>query len=150
VPKNSFGNIDVYVPSMVPKGGVHLPYDEASRAARILGIDYADALTGFDFRGRHGTAVLKGIVVASEFREAVEEVIQGFRHERDREREEMRSLAALRMWKRFLVGLKIKARVDGYAIEGEGDEDGSVQDESAASDVYIPDDDDGGGGFIPE
>lgn len=25
VPKNSFGNIDVYVPSMVPNGGVHLP-----------------------------------------------------------------------------------------------------------------------------
>ena len=25
VPKNSFGNIDVYVQSMVPKGGVHLP-----------------------------------------------------------------------------------------------------------------------------
>ncbi|TVY35721.1 DNA repair protein [Lachnellula occidentalis] len=153
VPKNSFGNIDVYVPSMVPKGGVHLPYDEASRAARILGIDYADALTGFDFRGRHGTAVLKGIIVASEFREAVEEVIQGFRHERDREREEMRSLAALRMWKRFLVGLRIKARVDGYAIEGEGngDGDGSLHDESEASDVYIPDDDDDeGGGFMPE
>jgi xeroderma pigmentosum group C-complementing protein len=25
VPKNSYGNLDVYVPSMVPKGGVHLP-----------------------------------------------------------------------------------------------------------------------------
>lgn len=25
VPRNTFGNIDVYVPSMVPKGGVHLP-----------------------------------------------------------------------------------------------------------------------------
>ena len=85
-------------------------------------------------------------------------MIEGFRNERDREREEVRSLAALRMWKRFLVGLRIKARVDGYAIEGEGDE--SVQDESEASDVYIPDDDDGGGfmsddddeggGFIPE
>jgi len=25
VPKNSFGNLDVFVPSMVPKGGVHLP-----------------------------------------------------------------------------------------------------------------------------
>ncbi|TVY57478.1 DNA repair protein rhp41 [Lachnellula cervina] len=148
VPKNSFGNIDVYVPSMVPKGAAHLSYDEASRAARILGIDYADALTGFEFRGRHGTAVLKGIIVASEFREAVEEVIQGFRHERDREREEARSLAALRMWKRFLVGLKIKARVDGYAIDGEGD--GSVQDESEASDVYVPDDYDDGGGFIPD
>jgi len=147
VPKNSFRNIDVYVPSMVPKGGVHLPYDEAARAARILGIDYADALTGFEFRGRHGTAVLKGVVVASEFCEAVEEVILGSRHERDREREEVRSLAALRMWKRFLVGLKIKARVDGYAIEGEEDE--SVEDESGEGDVYIPDENDGGG-FIPD
>lgn len=52
------------------------------------------------------------------------------------------------MWKRFLVGLKIKARVDGYAIDGEGD--GSVQDESEASDVYVPDDYDDGGGFIPD
>jgi xeroderma pigmentosum group C-complementing protein len=25
VPKNSYGNLDVYVPSMVPKGGVHIP-----------------------------------------------------------------------------------------------------------------------------
>jgi xeroderma pigmentosum group C-complementing protein len=25
VPKNSFGNLDVFVPSMVPNGGVHLP-----------------------------------------------------------------------------------------------------------------------------
>ena len=25
VPKNSYGNIDLYVPSMVPKGGVHIP-----------------------------------------------------------------------------------------------------------------------------
>lgn len=25
VPKNSYGNLDIYVPSMVPKGGVHIP-----------------------------------------------------------------------------------------------------------------------------
>ena len=24
VPRNAFGNLDVYVPSMVPKGGVHI------------------------------------------------------------------------------------------------------------------------------
>ena len=30
VPKNSFGNIDIYVPSMVPKGGIHVPRMEPS------------------------------------------------------------------------------------------------------------------------
>lgn len=100
--------------------------------------------------------------MASEFREAVEEVIQGFRDERDREREALRSLAALKMWKRFLVGLRIKQRVDGYAIEGE-EEDANAFDEGDESEGteyidedeyggggFITDDDDGGGGFIPE
>ncbi|KAL3421838.1 DNA repair protein [Phlyctema vagabunda] len=160
VPKNSFGNIDIYVPSMIPRGGVHLAYAEASRAARILGIDYADALTGFEFRGRHGTAVLKGVVVAAEYKEAVEAVIEGFRDEQARAEEEMRTLAALRMWKRFLVGLRIKERVDTYEVEGEEvviteekeqDEKKEEMDDhdldSDGDDEYV---DDYGGGFIPD
>ncbi|KAH8684449.1 hypothetical protein BGZ60DRAFT_466887 [Tricladium varicosporioides] len=155
IPKNSFGNIDIYVPSMVPKGGVHIPYEEASRAARLLSIDYADALTGFEFRGRHGTAVLKGVVVASEYREAMLAVIEGFRDERERERERLRAAATLRMWKKFLIGLRIKERVDRYDVEGEEGEDTGVKNgaigdsESDDSDVYVPDDE-GGGGFFPD
>jgi xeroderma pigmentosum group C-complementing protein len=122
--------------------------DEASRAARIVGIDYADALTGFEFRGRHGTAVLKGVVVAVEYREAIEAVIEGFRDEQAQAEEEIRTLAALRMWKRFLLGLRIKERVDAYEVEGEetelvqGDYDDGMQGEE-----YI---DAGAGGFFPE
>lgn len=148
VPKNSFGNLDIFVPSMVPKGGVHLPYEEASQAARLLGVDYSDALTGFEFRGRHGTAVLKGIVIATEYREAVEAVIEGFTDERAQAEEERRSLHALKMWKRFLVGLRIKKRVDAYEIEGEEPEDIEGDVEDADSEEYI--DDDEGGGFFPE
>lgn len=121
--------------------------DEASRAARILGIDYSDALTGFEFRGRHGTAVLKGIVVAAEYREAVEAVIEGFRDEQARVEEQMRSYTALRMWKRLLVSLRIKERVDGYEVEGEEPDvvpqDGN--DSGMDADEYV---DDGGGGFL--
>lgn len=29
VPKNSYGNLDIFVPSMIPKGGVHLPCDDS-------------------------------------------------------------------------------------------------------------------------
>ena len=36
VPKNSFGNIDIYVPSMVPQGGTHVPRkDHSLRAANF-------------------------------------------------------------------------------------------------------------------
>ncbi|RDL37081.1 Uncharacterized protein BP5553_04514 [Venustampulla echinocandica] len=155
VPKNSFGNIDVYVPSMVPKGGVHIPLEEAARAARLLGVDYADALTGFEFRGRHGTAVLKGVVVAAEYHEAVEAVIEGFRDERAREQERMRILAIFRMWKRFLFGLRIKKRVDAYAGDDEEaqpseDIDDDVDEEDDKGYVDRGDDDESEGGFLSD
>ncbi|KAF8862251.1 Rad4-domain-containing protein [Acephala macrosclerotiorum] len=165
VPKNSFGNIDVFVPSMVPPGGVHIPYVEAQRAARIIGVDYADALTGFEFRGRHGTAVLKGVVVAAEYQEAVEAVIVGLRDEQARIEEAVRSAAVDKMWRRLLRGLRIKAHIEAtYGGNDEEPEPEKAQDDvaDAGSDIseylddayggggFLPDDDDGGGGFFPE
>ena len=82
-------------------------------------------------------------------------MIEGFRDEQAKAEEDMKTLAALRMWKRFLVGLRIKERVDMYEIEGE---EGIAEPEMAQDDVdeddaeseeteYI---DDFGGGFIVE
>ena len=114
-----------------------------------MGIDYADALTGFEFRGRHGTAVLKGVVVATEYQEAVEAVIEGFRDERAQAEDEMRTRIALRMWKRLMVGLRIKERVDAYGIEGEEPEEDIQEDDGKGmeSEEYEYE---GGGGFFPE
>jgi xeroderma pigmentosum group C-complementing protein len=143
IPKNAYGNLDVYVPSMVPPGGVHIPHVEAARAARTLGIDYADAVTGFNFKGRHGTAVFNGVVVASEFREAVVEVIRCFENEKLQDEQEQRAAEVLRLWKHFLLKLRIAERVKGYAVEGAADEEDSVGREQ--SDV-----EEMGGGFLPE
>lgn len=121
IPKNIYGNLDVYVPSMVPAGGAHVTHPETARAAKILGIDFADAVTGFAFKSRHGTAITQGAVVASEYREAVEEVIEAFEDERAKEEEARRSAEALRMWRRLLAGLRIKERIEGYEVEGERD-----------------------------
>jgi xeroderma pigmentosum group C-complementing protein len=51
------------------------------------------------------------------------------------------------MWKRLLISLRIKERVDGYEVEGE-EPDFVPQDEDDSgmnSEEYI---DDGGGGFL--
>lgn len=50
IPRNSFGNIDIYVPSMIPPGAIHLPLKGTGKLARRLGIDYAEAVTGFEFK----------------------------------------------------------------------------------------------------
>jgi len=145
VPKNAYGNLDLYVPSMVPAGAVHLKHPETQRAARILGLDYADAVTGFAFKGRHATAIVEGAVVASEYAEAVREILDGFEDERAQAEEARRSLEALRMWKRLLAGLRIRERIEGYEIEGERDatyDEALSQDDARSSEV--------GGGFLPD
>ena len=119
IPKNVYGNLDVYVPSMVPRGATHIRHRDAAQASRILGIDYAEAVTGFDFKGRHGTAVFDGVVIASEFGEALREVIHGLEDERLQAELEARSAGALALWKHFLLRLRIAERVRNYAVEGE-------------------------------
>ena len=122
VPRNAFGNLDVYVPSMVPAGGAHVRHPLAKEAARALKVDAVDAVTGFQFKGRQGSAVVEGVVVAEEYAEAVSAIIDGLQEDQVEEEGMARSALALRMWRRFLTGLRIKERVSQYGNEG-GDED---------------------------
>ncbi|KAI9151641.1 nitrilase [Paramyrothecium foliicola] len=158
VPKNKFGNVDVYVPSMVPSGGVHIVHEYAARAAVNLGIDYAPALTGFEFRGKHGTAVLKGIVVAREYEDGIWAVIDALGNEEQELENERRKAAALKVWRKFLMGLRIRERIwsgvdaeERKEAEREAELDAAMED--APSDVteefdMVDEDDDGGGGFM--
>ncbi|KAK4100507.1 Rad4-domain-containing protein [Parathielavia hyrcaniae] len=159
VPKNKFGNVEVYVPSMVPRGGVHIGHKRAAQAAFILGVDYAPALTRFEFRGRQGTAVLNGAVVAEEAGEAIWAVIQGLGDLEAEEEQERRSRRALRMWSRFLKELRIRERiwagVDAEAeAEAEGEAEGKgkgvVQEEGVEMGDVSEDDMGGGGFFVPD
>ncbi|TKA79597.1 hypothetical protein B0A55_03369 [Friedmanniomyces simplex] len=135
VPRNAYGNLDIYVPSMVPAGGVHLRHPLTQVAARQLGIDFADAVTGFSFKGRQGTAIVEGAVVAEMHAEAVRETIAGLEREEVEERSRKRSLVALALWARMMKGLGIRERVRGYAKkdEGGGDKEMGVDEESVTA-----------------
>lgn len=163
VPKNKFGNIDVYVPSMVPRGGVHINHENARLAAHVIGVDYAPALTGFSFNGRQGTAVLSGVVVATESEDATNAVIEGLADLEQEFEEERRRLGALKMWRRMLMSLRIREQVwagvdPEMRREAERDADMKAEMENAESDVTeefdmevdSEDDDLGGGGFMAD
>jgi xeroderma pigmentosum group C-complementing protein len=144
VPRNGFGNLDIYAPNMVPPGGVHVKRPDAAHAAKILAIDYVPAVTGFDFKGRHGTAVFHGIVIASENHAAVELVTGGLEDERRLAELAEKSSQAIRLWKHFLLRLRIIERVKGYAVEGD------VEPSADTSDQNYEDLEDTAGGFLPE
>ncbi|CAK7208887.1 hypothetical protein SBRCBS47491_000250 [Sporothrix bragantina] len=137
LPKNKFGNIDLYVPSMVPEGGEHIAEDGAARAAFLLGVDYAPALSGFDFKGKKGTAVMRGVVVAKENADAVRAVLDGLKDLAVEAEADRRTRAALRVWAIFLRGLRIRQRIRNAAEDrGENvDSDEDEQDHEDEEDV---------------
>ena len=71
IPKNAFGNMDCYVPTMVPEGAVHIPLKNTVRICKRLGIDFAEAVTGFEFGKQRAVPVITGVVVAEEHEHAV-------------------------------------------------------------------------------
>jgi xeroderma pigmentosum group C-complementing protein len=149
VPRNVYGNLDLYVPSMCPPGGVHIRHKLASKAARILQVDYADAVTGFNFKGRHGTAVIQGVVVAEEFGEAVQEVIGGMEYLQVQAEEDARRAESLRLWRRFYLGLRIAQRVNAIEIDGQRGDVIDVQ-ASINHEEQRRQADEMAGGFLPE
>ena len=146
VPRNNFGNLDVYVPSMVPAGGIHIRHSLAKKAAGVLRIDCVDAVVGFQFKGSHGTAVVDGVVIPQKYAEAVRAAIEGFEDDILDNQSRARSFEALCLWKRFLTGLKIRERVRSYGAGSEGE----TADSETSEHEVERDADASAGGFISE
>jgi xeroderma pigmentosum group C-complementing protein len=146
IPRNAYGNLDVYVPSMIPAGAILLQHPIAARAAKALGVDYADAVTGFDFKRRQGTAVVNGIVAGEEYREGLVEVIRGMEQEQAEAEQEKRTKMALQMWRRFMTALRIRNKIDKEYADTGSDEDMTDQtyDETGSGNDGV------GGGFTAD
>ncbi|KAH3685007.1 hypothetical protein WICPIJ_004039 [Wickerhamomyces pijperi] len=124
ITKNSFGNLDVFAPTMIPTGGVLLQHPFITQAVKALGIDYAPAVTGFKFeRGRRVKPQLTGVVVWEAFKEVCESVSEQLELEDQEKQRCERELRALRGWWVVLNKLRIKKRLEkrfGKVSEIEG------------------------------
>ncbi|KAA8571193.1 hypothetical protein EYC84_000529 [Monilinia fructicola] len=96
IPKNNYGNMDVYVQR----------------------IDYAEAVTGFEFGARMAIPIITGVVVAAENFELVMEQWEKDEAERVRKEDEKKTKAAITMWRKMLMGLRIIERMTGEYGDG--------------------------------
>ncbi|KAI0087722.1 hypothetical protein BDY19DRAFT_892387 [Irpex rosettiformis] len=116
VPKNNFGNIDLYVPTMLPAGGAYVPYKGVAKIAHQLGIDCAEAVTGFEFKKRRAFPVISGVVVAAENEEMLREAYWAAEQEAEEKRRTKRQEQVIKRWQRLIQGLRIRQRLqDQYA-----------------------------------
>ena len=148
IPKNSYGNMDCFVPSMVPKGAVHIPLKGTVRICKKLEIDYAEAVTGFEFGNKRAVPVCTGVVVAAENEKPVRKAWKEWNEEQRRKELGKREKTCLDLWKKMTMGLRIRERVAGdYADE---DEANNVEQGANADQLIEIDDDWSHGRIAPE
>jgi xeroderma pigmentosum group C-complementing protein len=126
IPRNEYGNIDCFVPSMVPRGAVHIPWPGTVRICKKLGIDYAEAVTGFEFGSKMAVPVIQGVVVASENEDLLKDAWRAEDAEKRKKEQLKAEKRILQTWRKFLFGLRIAERVR----EEYGGEDGDMERES--------------------
>ncbi|KIM40899.1 hypothetical protein M413DRAFT_19059 [Hebeloma cylindrosporum] len=152
VPKNNFGNIDLYVPSMLPRGASHIPFKGVAKIARKLGFDYAEAVTGFEFKKRRAFPVIEGVVVAAENEAIILEAFWEAEREADEKAKLKREDRVLKQWTRLIHGLRIRQRLqDQYATKSTGKEHDHPQEkDGGGSRAESPHDElaDSAGGFL--
>ncbi|KAJ7160117.1 hypothetical protein C8R46DRAFT_363273 [Mycena filopes] len=144
IPKNNFGNIDMYVPSMLPAGAAHIPYKGTAKIARKLGFDFAEAVTGFEFKSRRANPIMQGIVIAAENEDAVLEAYwEAEKEAADKARAKKRE-RVLKRWIRLVHGLRIRQSLQ----EEYKDRQPAVKPGEQGEDVEILPGLAGGGGFV--
>jgi xeroderma pigmentosum group C-complementing protein len=111
IPRNAFNNIDVYVPTMVPKGAVHVPLKGTARICRKLNIEHAEACTGFEFGKQRAVPVLTGVVVALENEAMLIDAWEADEAEKAKKEADKREKLVLSLWRKFFSGLRIVERM---------------------------------------
>lgn len=109
--------------------------------------------TGFEFKNRQASAIINGIVVAKEYREAVEAVMEGFLDEQNEAEEFKKSIEALKRWRRFLMSLRIRERLGILPEDTEAETKGNEDETKVRGEIiskFDEDEEDTGGGFFAE
>ncbi|EEH47148.1 uncharacterized protein PADG_03246 [Paracoccidioides brasiliensis Pb18] len=122
IPKNAYGNIDCFVPTMIPKGATHIPWRGTVRICKKLGVDYAEAVTGFEFGSKMAVPIIDGVVVASENAQLVKDAWRAEDAEKRRKEKLKHDKLILSTWRKFIMGLRIAERIQteyGDGVDGE-------------------------------
>lgn len=76
VPRNEYGNVEVFFPHMIPPGTVLMKIPNLNRLAQKLKIDCASVVTGWDYHRGHVYPVTNGYLVCCEFEEVLLDAVR--------------------------------------------------------------------------
>ncbi|KAL0332819.1 UNVERIFIED_CONTAM: DNA repair protein [Sesamum calycinum] len=112
VPKNERGRVDVWSEKCLPPGTVHLRLPRVAAVARRLDIDYASAMVGFEFRNGRSAPLFEGIVVCTEFKDAILQAYLEEEERREAEEKRRNEVQALSRWYQLLSSIITRQRLN--------------------------------------
>ncbi|KAJ3677429.1 hypothetical protein LUZ60_003153 [Juncus effusus] len=116
VPKNEHGNVEVWSEKCVPPGTVHLRLPRLVPLAKLLQIDFAQALVGFEFHSGKTYPVFDGIVICSEFQHALLAAYGESEERREIEERKRDEKQALSKWFQLINSIVVRQRLkNSYA-----------------------------------
>ncbi|XP_048584375.1 DNA repair protein complementing XP-C cells isoform X2 [Nematostella vectensis] len=111
VPRNEYGNVELFKPTMLPPGTRHIKIPGIVKMARKLGIDAAQAVIGFDFHCGFSHPIIDGVVVCEEHVDTLMDAWRQEQEEQKRKKEEKREKRVLGYWKLLVRSLLIRERL---------------------------------------
>ncbi|KAJ1840144.1 hypothetical protein LPJ73_006522 [Coemansia sp. RSA 2703] len=112
VPRNEYGRVDLFTPSMLPAGSAHVCDAHAKRICRELGIDAVDAVVGFAFRRGVATPTIDGIVIPESAVDLLRDALQNDRQAREEREQASMEVRVVHNWRRLANALRVRAEVD--------------------------------------
>ena len=112
VPKNEWGSVEIPpLGHALPGGTAHVDLPDAAKVCRRLGIDFADAVNGFEFKKRRMIPTKCGVVICAESEELLRNAHSEYvRHER-RMAKEKRLAEGEAAWRDLLTAALTHLRV---------------------------------------
>ncbi|XP_055547656.1 DNA repair protein complementing XP-C cells-like [Wyeomyia smithii] len=111
VPRNAYGNIEIFKDCMLPRGTVHLKQSNISKICRRLNVDYATAVVGFGVHAGGNHPVFEGIVICKEFEEQVLQEYERDKTEQEQRKHQQREKTIYANWRKLIKGLLIRNRL---------------------------------------
>uniref|UniRef100_K3WDM9 Rad4 beta-hairpin domain-containing protein n=1 Tax=Globisporangium ultimum (strain ATCC 200006 / CBS 805.95 / DAOM BR144) TaxID=431595 RepID=K3WDM9_GLOUD len=119
VPKNSYGNIELWSKAHVPRHAVHVQLPRIEKVAQQLGIDFAPAVVGFEVKDGRNVPKFDGIVVAESSFEVLVDAHAHIQQSTIEKAIEKNQQLVTKRWERIVKRLLLRQRLeDDYGAIG--------------------------------
>jgi len=109
IPVNEYKNVEL---ELMNPGLVHVELHHVAKVAKRLNLPYSPCLLGFEGNRGNRTPMIRGIVVHAHNEELLREAHAGMADHLMQEEHDKRQNAILLRWKRLLVGVLTKDRLE--------------------------------------